>query len=84
MIRLKQNVSDEKVAFLNSNFSDILVTGEITKTTAFPEEAGDKTVDLPRLVLHFNQRDLGRLYQLIGEINSLATPSKITAHPEQK
>ena len=84
VIRLKENLSDEKVAYLNNDFSDILVTGKITKTTAFPEESGDETVDLPRLVLHFNQRDLGRLYQLIGEINSLATPSEITAHPEQK
>jgi uncharacterized protein (TIGR00730 family) len=84
VIRLKENLSDEKVAYLNDVFQDILVTGKITKAAAFPEESGDETTDLPRLVLHFNQRDLGRLYQLIGEINSLGTPSEATQHPELK
>ena len=39
----------------------------------------------PGLVLYFNQRDLGRLYQMIGAINQMGTPSpEEMAHPERK
>jgi len=84
IVRLKQELSEENLIYLNANFRDILVSGEIAKTSALPQEAGDPSIDLPRLVLHFNQRDLGRLYQLIGAINSLGTPSEKTEHPEIK
>ncbi|MFM8006836.1 MAG: cytochrome D ubiquinol oxidase subunit II, partial [Dolichospermum sp.] len=73
------------VEALNSNFSDILVTGKIVKSQALPEEGQDETSDLPRLVLYFNQRDLGRLYQMIGVINQVVIPSpEGAAHPERK
>ena len=85
VIRLKSELSDSAVDRLNAEFSDILVKGQIEKTTAFPEEAGDETWDLPRLVLSFNQRDFGRLYQMIAKINQLGTPSpEAAAHPELK
>jgi uncharacterized protein (TIGR00730 family) len=85
VIRLKSTLPDEAVAELNERFSDILVKGQIQKSRALPQEAGDETFDLPRLVLHFNQRDLGRLYQLIRVINQLGNPSKEDLmHPERK
>jgi uncharacterized protein (TIGR00730 family) len=84
VIRLKVEISDTAVEHLNENFSDILVKGRIEKSQALPEEGGDETADLPRLVLHFNQRDLGRLYQLIAAINQLGDSSPESAHPEQK
>jgi hypothetical protein len=49
-----------------------------------PPEIGDATFELPRLVLHFNQRDLGRLYQLIAAINQMGAASPAAAHPAQK
>ncbi|MFM5896578.1 MAG: LOG family protein [Dolichospermum sp.] len=85
VIRLKADLSNEQVEALNSNFSDILVTGKIVKSQALPEEGQDETSDLPRLVLYFNQRDLGRLYQMIGVINQVVIPSpEGAAHPERK
>jgi uncharacterized protein (TIGR00730 family) len=84
VIRLKSQLSDENVDRLNTDFSDIVVTGKIEKTQALPAEAGDETFDLPRLVLHFNQRDSGRLYQLIAAINEMGAASPAAAHPEQK
>ncbi len=84
VIRLKCELSDEAVEQLNENFSDILVKGKIEKSRALPKEAGDETFDLPRLILYFNQRDLGRLYQLIAAINQLGATSLISCHPEQK
>jgi len=85
VIRLKTDLSDADVEQLNANFSDIIVKGRIEKSQALPQEARDETaVGLPRLVLYFNQRDLGRLYQMIARINELGTPSPAAAHPELK
>ena len=84
VIRLKTELSDGNVDRLNTEFSDILVEGKIEKSQASPAEAGDETFDLPRLILHFNQRDAGRLYQLIAAINQMGAASPAAAHPEQK
>jgi uncharacterized protein (TIGR00730 family) len=50
VIRLKTEISDMDVEKLNENFTDIIVKGRIEKSQALPEEAGDETTDLPRLV----------------------------------
>jgi uncharacterized protein (TIGR00730 family) len=85
IIRLHKDLSDAEVEQLNANFSDILVNGQIEKSHALPQEGQDDAVGLPRLILYFNQRDLGRLYQMIAAINALGTPSpEDTAHPERK
>ncbi|MEH1888375.1 MAG: LOG family protein [Nostoc sp.] len=85
VIRLKTDISDAQVEQLNANFSQIIVQGRIEKSQALPQEAQDETVGLPRLILYFNQRDFGRLYQMIATINQMGTPSREdAAHPERK
>lgn len=85
VIRLNTELNDEDVERLNENFADVLVKGQIQKTKAFPQEAGDESFDLPRLALYFNQRDFGRLYQMIAAINQIGTPSaEAVEHPERK
>ncbi|WP_009631227.1 LOG family protein [Synechocystis sp. PCC 7509] len=84
VIRLKTELSDEQIEQLNTDFSDILVEGRIEKSIALPQEAQDETAELPRLVLYFNQRDLGRLYQAIATINQMGKPTPEAAHPELK
>ena len=85
VIRLKTDLSDTDLERLNTDFSDILVKGSIEKSQALPQEVQDETAILPRLILYFNQRDLGRLYQLIALINQMGTPLlDDTAHPELK
>ncbi|MEH2328004.1 LOG family protein [Nostoc sp.] len=85
VIRLKTDISDALLEQLNADFSDIIIQGRIEKSQALPEEAQDETVELPRLILYFNQRDLGRLYQMIATINRMGTPSpEDVAHPERK
>ncbi|RMG09632.1 MAG: LOG family protein [Cyanobacteria bacterium J055] len=84
VLRLKQQLSNEQIEHLNVEFSQIVVQGKIEATKALPQEAGDETWNLPRLVLHFNQRDLGRLYQLIARINQLGDFSPASEHPEEK
>lgn len=85
VIRLKTDISDALVKQLNADFSDIIVKGQIEKSQALPQEAQDETAELPRLILYFNQRDLGRLYQMIATINQMGNPSpEDVAHPERK
>ncbi|MGG6270386.1 LOG family protein [Leptolyngbya sp. AN03gr2] len=85
VLRLKTELSDGAIDELNDRFKDILVTGRIEKTKPLPQEAQDESYQLPRLIMHFNQRDLGKLYQLIAAINILGNPPpEIYAHPERK
>jgi uncharacterized protein (TIGR00730 family) len=85
VIRLKSALCDADVAQLNQDFGDILVDGKIAKSPALASEPQDEASSLPRLVLPFNQRDMGRLHQLIGAINQMGNPlSAGCAHPEQK
>ncbi|HLP91392.1 MAG TPA: LOG family protein [Nostocaceae cyanobacterium] len=85
VIRLHHELSDALVDQLNAEFSDILVKGKIEKSQVLPKEGLDETSELPRLVLYFNQRDLGRLYQMIATINEQGVPSpEDLAHPERK
>lgn len=94
VIRLKEALSNADVEKLNTEFSDILLEGKIEKHSALPEEVQDEqplpnhdvngTITLPRLVFHFNQRDHGRLYQLIAMINQMGAPAPETEHPERK
>ena len=62
----------------------LLLNGKIIKTPPLPEEAGHKTWAFPRLLLHFNQRNLGRLHQFIGELNQIPCASPVIEHPEEK
>jgi uncharacterized protein (TIGR00730 family) len=85
VIRLRHQLSNELVEQLNTNFSDILVQGIIEKSHVLPLEGQDETSYLPRLILYFNQRDFGRLYQMIATINQLGIPTpEERAHPERK
>lgn len=85
VMRLKLELSDQAVEELNQEFSDILHHGKIDKSGALPEEKDDlETRALPRLSFYFNQKSLGRLYQLIGKINRLGNACDATQHPEIK
>ncbi|HBW57266.1 MAG TPA: TIGR00730 family Rossman fold protein [Oscillatoriales bacterium UBA8482] len=84
VMRLKSELSEQQVEQLNTEFHDLLSKGRIEKTQTLPEEMGDDTQELPRLIFHFNQRRVGRLYQMIYRINSMGATSPEAAHPEQK
>jgi len=84
VIRLNSELTEEQVETLNREFNDILVKGRIEKSAAFPKEYGDETEHLPRLIFDFNQRDIGRLYQMIATINQMGAESPGASHPEQK
>lgn len=69
VIRLRAEISAEDLASLNEEYSDLLSGGKIETTTALPPEQASPTRHLPRLVLSFNQKNFGRLHQMIWRIN---------------
>ncbi len=93
VMRLNHDLTADQVETLNQTFHDILLSGRIEKSTMLPGEAEhqqpqpqqvmDQTEQLPRLVFHFNQRDLGRLYQMISAINAMSRAPELE-HPERK
>jgi uncharacterized protein (TIGR00730 family) len=93
VIRLNHDLTDTQVKTLNQDFKDILLSGQIQKSKMLlgeskhqqpqPQQVMDQTEQLPRLVLHFNQRDLGRLYQMITAINTMGRIPELE-HPERK
>ena len=48
------------------------------------KQRGDETENFPRLVFYFNQKSLGRLYQLIDQVNRLGSIAERAEHPEKK
>jgi uncharacterized protein (TIGR00730 family) len=75
VIRLRHPPSDEHLAAINTQFADICVSGGIERTDALPAEVSDRDyVELPRLVLEFDQIHNARLRTLIDEINRMPTP----------
>lgn len=93
VLRLNQDLTDGQIATLNQEFADILDSGLIERTSASERELRDEqpdnrpnyihTAHLPRIRLHFNQRDFGRLYQLILRINQMGQGESVS-HPERK
>ncbi len=79
VLRLKQAPTPEVLDGLNEAFGDILVQDRLRVSPALPEEDEPALADLPRLVLHFNRRDFGRLRQLIDALNRL--PELATERP---
>ena len=70
VIRINKKLTDKTMDFINREFKDILTEGEITLSTATREEVEKgEYPQLPRLIMNFNLRDYGRLYELIGAIN---------------
>ena len=73
VIRCRETISDDDLAALNAEFSDILEEGEIRRGPAFPEEATEpELAELERLVLQFDRRSHGRLRMLINRLNQSA------------
>ncbi|MEM9090436.1 MAG: LOG family protein [Cyanobacteria bacterium P01_F01_bin.53] len=84
VVRLKAPLCPGGIEQLNDEFSDILSQGQIREVSAFDVERGDETEALPRLALHFNQRDAGRLNQMIRYLGQLGVSCDAIQHPEKK
>jgi len=72
VVRLEKELTDEDVALLNDQFSDIVDKGRIEKSSMLPEEANEPEIaDKPRLVFSYNQMNAARLNQMFLRINEL-------------
>ena len=70
VLRLKQTLDAERLETIRSEFADILVDGTFEVREALPEESGEPDLaHMPRLVFHFDRRQLGRLRMLIDFLN---------------
>jgi len=70
VLRLQKALDEALLTELNDSFQDILVTGRIVAGEPLSEERDEPEIaHLPRLILHFNRRNFGRLRQLIDRLN---------------
>ena len=67
VIRLHRALPIKAVQKLSVAFHDICVDGDLSPSDPLPEELD--YLALPRLVLHFNRMNCGRLRQLIDQLN---------------
>lgn len=75
VLRVRQAPNADQLDELNTRFGDILSKGKIEIAKALPSEAGE-VAHYPRVTLHFNRRNVGRLRTLIDRINSfVAAPA---------
>ncbi|MBT8214167.1 MAG: LOG family protein, partial [Acidimicrobiia bacterium] len=73
VLRVKHEPDDALIEDLNTEFADILVDGRIEKSGPTKREIeDDDEVELPRVILHFNRKHLGRLRLLVDRLNQAA------------
>lgn len=74
IMRLNRQLTDEELATLNDDFSDIIVAGAIERTETTEVEVRDRDmVGLDRIAFEFNRRKWARLRELINAVNGRAT-----------
>jgi uncharacterized protein (TIGR00730 family) len=70
VLRLNRPLSQKVLQSINLDFNDILTEGRIEHSPALREELEKgEYPNLPRIVMKFNLRDYGRLFELIRIIN---------------
>lgn len=80
VLRVSESLSDEDIAHLNDNFSDILTEGKIEQVSALPEEANEPELsELSRIKLRFDRKHLGRLRMLINAINDTCPTCQVAS-----
>lgn len=69
VLRLQRALSPALLDAIRAEFAELLVDGDFEQCEALPAEDEPAIAELPRLVFHFNRRNLGRLRLLIDCIN---------------
>lgn len=71
VIRLNKSLSDEQVAKINEEYSEIMLNGNVASMSPALEEEDDQPelIHLPRLVFEFDRRNYGALKELIRQLN---------------
>ena len=83
VLRLRKAPSDDLLARLNDEFSDIIVTGKLERAEpSAPEIEDDDALDMERIKFVFDRRHFGRLRQLIDTLNNEAGLPDTTSIPQ--
>jgi hypothetical protein len=70
VLRLQKPLSDSLLERLRIEFADLLAAGTFEQVTALPAEQNETALaNLPRLRFKFDRKSLGRLREMIDEIN---------------
>jgi len=70
VLRLNRGISGKTLELINKEFKGILTSGAIEISAPTDKEVQEgEYLDLPRLAMHFNLRDYGRLCEMINVIN---------------
>jgi hypothetical protein len=70
VLRLNRKISTKTLSLINQKFRDILTDGEVRFSSPTEKEKQRKEyLELPRLVMNFNLRDYGRLFEMLHVIN---------------
>lgn len=85
VLRLRAQPTDDEIADLNERFSTMLATGRIERTAPLrPEVADADRLDLPRIALELDQRQVGNLFRLIGALNELPSAAGLRANDSDR
>ena len=85
ILRLREAPTDDVITRLNDEYADILTNGAIEKVDATPQEVADEdALDCERLALSFNRRDIGRLKNMVDELNDLVAEPPRIWHPASR
>lgn len=79
VLRLRVAPTDVEIDDLNERFASMVASGRIQRAEPRqPEIADADVIELPRLALNLEQRQVGNLFRLIGAINQLpsAAPAR--------
>ncbi|MDQ4070802.1 MAG: TIGR00730 family Rossman fold protein [Actinomycetota bacterium] len=80
VIRLRGAPTKAELADLNERFADICTRGRIESTPPQPPEISSHDhLELPRIALHFNRANHGRLRLLIDALNALPSAPALAA-----
>lgn len=72
VLRMQRSPDDALLERLNTEFADIIVSGNIERVPASAAEITDNDVpDLARIAFEFNRRHFGRLRQLVDQLNGV-------------
>ncbi len=74
IIRLQAEPTDAELAMLNERFGHLCTSGSIERSGPLPAEVTDSdALDRPRLVMRFDQWQVGSLHRLVRALNALAS-----------
>jgi uncharacterized protein (TIGR00730 family) len=78
VLRLREHIERDRLTILQREFADILADGDFHQEDDSAVNGTPASAVRSKLILHFNRRSLGRLRQLIDEINKGQSCSPIS------